>query len=331
MNITHLVLSGGGMRGVIFIGALRYIYINNINKNIKHIAGCSIGAFIGLMIVFKLTIEEMEEILYISKNDSELCHLSIKKYIKLITEYGLFNTEIFIKHLKNVVKKKYPEMCLLNEYNTQDISETITFSQLSKSFGINIYISCTNINTCKNEIFSIENTPNICVYKACCASMAIPLLFKPINIDDYYYYDGALTNNFPIKIFANVPKENIICMILYKEEDNNNNINEPVKNINLIYIIKQLMTILNILRVKQVLLKEIQDSNCIDYYNPKNLVLNNAINITFNRKGMKLHVTNKEMDEMIYVGFESMTKYIEERNSKYIYDNKKRADAILNF
>ena len=37
------------------------------------------------------------------------------------------------------------------------------------------------------------------------------------------------------------------------------------------------------------------------------------------------------MDEMIYVGFESMTKYIEERNSKYIYDNKKRADAILNF
>jgi hypothetical protein len=120
-------------------------------------------------------------------------------------------------------------------------------------------------------------------------------------------------------------------MILYKEEDNNNNINEPVKNINLIYIIKQLMTILNILRVKQVLLKEIQDSNCIDYYNPKNLVLNNAINITFNRKGMKLHVTNKEMDEMIYVGFESMTKYIEERNSKYIYDNKKRADAILNF
>lgn len=105
MNITHLVLSGGGMRGVIFVGALRYIYINNINKNIKHISGCSIGAFIGLMIVFKLTIEEMEEILYISKNDSELCHLSIKKYIKLITEYGLFNTEIFIKHLKNVVKK----------------------------------------------------------------------------------------------------------------------------------------------------------------------------------------------------------------------------------
>ena len=326
MNITHLVLSGGGMRGVIFIGALRYMYINNINKNIKHIAGCSIGALIGLMMAFKLTIEEMEEILYICKDDNELCYLSIKKYIRLMTEYGLFNTEILIKHLKNIIKKKYPEMCLLNEYNTMDISETITFSQLSKSFGVNIYISCTNINTCDNEIFSIETTPNICVYKACCASMAIPLLFKPINIGDYYYYDGALTNNFPIKIFANVPKENIIGMILYKE---NKNI-EPIKKINLIYIIKQLMTILNILRVKQVLLKEIQDSNCIDYYNPKNLVLNNAINITFNRKGMRLHITKTEMDEMIYAGFESMTKYIEERYNKYIEDNNKRVDSILN-
>jgi predicted acylesterase/phospholipase RssA len=326
MNITHLVLSGGGMRGVIFIGALRYMYLNNINKNIKHIAGCSIGALIGLMMAFKLTIEEMEEILYICKDDNELCYLSIKKYIRLMTEYGLFNTEILIKHLKNIIKKKYPEMCLLNEYNTMDISETITFSQLSKSFGVNIYISCTNINTCDNEIFSIETTPNICVYKACCASMAIPLLFKPINIGDYYYYDGALTNNFPIKIFANVPKENIIGMILYKE---NKNI-EPIKKINLIYIIKQLMTILNILRVKQVLLKEIQDSKCIDYYNPKNLVLNSAMNITFNRKGMRLHITKTEMDEMIYAGFESMTIYIEERYNKYIEDNNKRTDSILN-
>ena len=326
MNITHLVLSGGGMRGVIFVGALRYMYINNIHKNIKHIAGCSIGALIGLMMAFKLTIEEMEEILYICKDDNELCYLSIKKYIRLMTEYGLFNTEILIKHLKNIIKKKYPEMCLLNEYNTMDISETITFSQLSKSFGVNIYISCTNINTCDNEIFSLETTPNICVYKACCASMAIPLLFKPINIGDYYYYDGALTNNFPIKIFANVPKENIIGMILYKE---NKNI-EPIKKINLIYIIKQLMTILNILRVKQVLLKEIQDSKCIDYYNPKNLVLNSAMNITFNRKGMRLHITKTEMDEMIYAGFESMTKYIEERYNKYIEDNNKRVDSILN-
>lgn len=240
-----------------------------------------------------------------------------------MTDFGLFDTDIMMKHLKMMIRKKYPDMCVLNEYNTNDISDTITFSQLSKSFGVNMYISCTNINTCENEIFSIENTPDVCVYNACSASMAIPLLFKPINIGDYHYYDGALTNNFPIKIFADVPSENIIGMILYKEKEKI----EPVKTINLIYIITQLMKILNMLRVKQVLLKEIQDSKCTNYYYPNNLVLNSAINITFSRKGMRLNITKKDMEEMIYVGFETMTAYMDELYAKYAEDANMRIDA----
>ena len=27
LNITHLVLSGGGMKGISYVGAMRYIYI----------------------------------------------------------------------------------------------------------------------------------------------------------------------------------------------------------------------------------------------------------------------------------------------------------------
>ena len=325
MNITHLVLSGGGMRGVIFVGALRYLYLNNMHNNIKHIAGCSIGSLIGLMFALKLTIYEMEEVLYGCMKDNDLCFLSIKKYIRLITEFGLFDTQVMIKHLKIIIKKRYPDRCDgTNE--SGDISETITFAQLSKSFGVNMYISCTNINTCDNEIFSIEKTPDVCVYKACSASMSIPLLFKPINIGDYYYYDGGLTNNFPIKIFADVPRENIIGMLLYKDNENIEHI--PVKTINFIYIVKQLMTILNMLRVKEVLLKQIQDSKYTNYYRPQNLVLKNGMNIIFTRKGMRLHITKKEIDEMVYVGFETMTEYIDELSAKYAMDADERIDTI---
>ncbi len=325
MNITHLVLSGGGMRGVIFIGALRYLYLNNMHKNIKHIAGCSIGSLIGLMFAFKLTIYEMEEVLYNCMKDNELCFLSIKKYIRLITELGLFDTQIMIKHLKIIIKMKYPDRCNGSD-ESDDISETITFAQLSKIFGVNMYISCTNIITCENEIFSIEKTPDTCVYKACCASMSIPLLFKPINIGDYHYYDGGLTNNFPIKIFADVPRENIIGMLLYKDNENAEHL--PVKNINFIYIVKQLMTILNMLRVKEVLLKQIQDSKYTNYYRPQNLVLKSGMNIIFARKGMRLHITKKEIDEMVYVGFETMTEYIDKLTAKYAVEAKERIDAI---
>ena len=347
MNITHLVLSGGGMRGVIFVGALRYLYLNNMHKNIKHIAGCSIGSLIGIMFALKLTIYEMEEVLYNCMKDNELCFLSIKRYIRLITELGLFDTQAMIKHLKIIIKRKYADRCCKgakdtkctkceegakedteepNEYNVGDISETITFAQLSKIFGVNMYISCTNINTCENEIFSIDKTPDACAYKACCASMSIPLLFKPINIGDYYYYDGGLTNNFPIKIFADVPRENIMGMLLYKDNEKIQPV--PAKTINFIYIVKQLMTILNMLRVKEVLLKQIQDSKYTNYYRPQNLVLKSGMNIIFARKGMRLHITKKEIDEMIYAGFETMTEYIDELAAKYAAEAKERIDAI---
>jgi len=325
MNITHLVLSGGGMRGVIFIGALRYLYLNNMHKNIKHIAGCSIGSLIGLMFALKLTIYEMEEVLYNCMKDNDLCFLSIKKYIRLITELGLFDTQTMIKHLKIIIKKKYSDRCNGAD-ESGDISETITFAQLSKIFGVNMYISCTNINTCENEIFSIEKTPDVCAYKACSASMSIPLLFKPINIGDYHYYDGGLTNNFPIKIFADVPRENIIGMLLYKDNETIERV--PMKTINFIYIVKQLMTILNMLRVKEVLLKQIQDSKYTNYYRPQNLVLKSGMNIIFARKGMRLHITKKEIDEMIYAGFETMTEYIDELAAKYAAEAKERIDAI---
>jgi predicted acylesterase/phospholipase RssA len=85
LNITHLVLSGGGMRGVIFIGALRYLYIENLHKNITHIAANSIGSYVALFITFKLTIEEIETIIYNSICDNNLCKIPTKNYYKIIS------------------------------------------------------------------------------------------------------------------------------------------------------------------------------------------------------------------------------------------------------
>jgi predicted acylesterase/phospholipase RssA len=302
INITHLVLSGGGMHGVVFVGALRYLYLNNLHKNVTHIAGCSIGSFVGLMFAFKLQIEEMETLIYKIVSDYDLCNVPIKNYIKLVTEYGICDMENLIIHLKNFIKYKYP-----------NLNDNVTFKDISKKFGINLYMSSTNINSCENKIFSIENTPDICVFDACCASMCIPLLFKPIYIDDYYY-DGALTNNFPINIFDDVPCDNIIGMVLQKEERKM----QKTKNISLIYILKQLFNILNKLRIKDVLIAQINNSKIKNFYYPKNLPLDNTININFTRLGMKFELKKEQIDSMIFAGFESMTEYIEDRYDKYI-------------
>ena len=316
IKITHLVLSGGGMKGVMFIGALRHLYLEKLHRNITHISANSIGTIIGLMIAFKLSIEEMEQILYDMKDDSNLCFIPIKNYIRFFTEYGFFSIELFMSHLTKLITKKYPE-----------IGDDITFKELSKKFGINLYISTTNINRCENSIFSIDDTPDISVYRASEASMSVPLLFKPIKIDGEYYYDGALTNNFPIKIFTNVPKENILGMILYTVEKPKEEI-KINENINIFYILKQIYNIFDKLRVSQVLLKELNNVDLKYYYIPDNIPKQKTINFTLNRTGVKMILTNYQIENMIFAGYESMSKYIDKRRELYVSEYKKRLENI---
>jgi len=304
-KITHLALSGGGMKGVMFIGALRYLYLENLLKDLTHIAGTSIGSIVGLAIAFKLTIEEIEEFIDISKNDTKLCNISFKKCINIITDFGLSDINIFTNHLKSIIKRKYP-----------DIDNEVTFSYLSKRFGINYYVSTTNIYTCKNKIFSIETTPDVCVFKACAASMTIPLLFKPIKIEDEYYYDGGLTNNYPIKLFENVPNNNILGMVLHKSYHNKNK-NEDIvcdkPKLNFMFIIKQIIKLYEKLRTKVVLSELIEEDKADYYYIPDNIPDLPMMNIELINKNLIMKLHDEVYFNLLYAGYESMTKYFDNR------------------
>ena len=310
LNITHLVLSGGGMKGVIFIGALRYMYIENLHKNITHIAANSIGSFVALFIAFKLTIEEIEKIIYDSKDDKGLCNIPTKNYYKIISNLGLCSISNFMEHFKKIIRVKYP-----------DVNDSISFKEVSKRFGINLYFSTTNINRCENRIFSIDDTPDISVFTACEASMSIPLIFNPIAIDGEYYYDGAFSNNFPIKIFSHVSKENIIGMVLYKEK---NNYEPSNKKINIFFLIRQICRMFEILRINQVTGNEIKKEDIDYYFIPKDISMQNSMNIVVNRKGIKLELSTEQINEMILYGFTSMMQYIDKRKELLYNKNKMR-------
>jgi NTE family protein len=300
LNITHLVLSGGGMYGIITIGALRYLYLENIHRNITHISGTSIGSFIGLMVAFKLNIEEIEMLMYKCLNNQHISKIPRKNYYKLITELGLCSTIHLIEDMKEVLKQKYEDI------------EDVTFRDLSKRFGVNIYISVTNINNACNCIFSIETTPDVSVFKACEASMTIPLLYKPVLIGDYYYYDGGLTNNFPVKVFKNVPKENVIGIILNKVRDNECKSGVKEK-LNLFFICKKIWNIMNENRVKVVLLGQINEKDIDYYYIENNIRLESPINIKMDKQGLQFDINDESINDMIYLGFNGMYKHIENR------------------
>ena len=320
MKITHLVLSGGGMQGVIFIGAIRYLYFENLHKNITHIAGTSVGSIIGLSIALKLTIQEIEEIILKGNQDFKLCNIPYKNCIKLLTDCGLSDINIFSNYLKDFIYTKYP-----------DITNEITFSYLSKRFGVNLYVSVTNIYTCKNKIFSVDTTPDVCVFKACSASMALPILFEPVKIDDDYYYDGAFTNNFPIKIFENVPMDNILGMILYKAFYETEIPDEEIvrPKISFMFLFRQFIQLYERVRTR-VVLRELIDNDKIDYYYiPKNIPDIPMMNIELEKKGLRIKLPIDLYNNMLYAGFESMSKYIIERKNKLLEKENNRYELNM--
>ena len=62
-TIKNLILSGGGIRGIAHIGALKALYELNILKNITTIAGASIGGIIAGLYCAGYTPDEMFKII----------------------------------------------------------------------------------------------------------------------------------------------------------------------------------------------------------------------------------------------------------------------------
>jgi predicted acylesterase/phospholipase RssA len=214
-----------------------------------------------------------------------------------------------MEHLRKVLRVKYPDI------------EDITFKEASKRFGVNLYFSTTNINRCENRIFSIEDTPDVSIFTACEASMAVPLIFNPVAIDGEYYYDGAFSNNFPIKIFSHVSKENIIGMVIYKERE----CYVPTKDkMNIFFIIRQICKMFDILRISQVTLNEINSGDKEYYFMPENITIQNAMNVIVNRKGVRIELTDEQVNEMILYGFTCMAEYIDKRKELLYEKNKIR-------
>ena len=159
-NNLGLVLSGGGARANAHIGVLQALNENGIYPT--HISGSSAGALIGA--------------LYCSG-------YSPKEILELAKSYE------FLKIFKiGFLNKGLTEMTRLRKFLNKHLKDD--FNALNSP----LYISVTNLNSGEYEIISKGNLIDFIL-----ASCAVPLLFKPIKINNSLYVDGGLTNNFPVE------------------------------------------------------------------------------------------------------------------------------------
>lgn len=204
MEKKALVLSGGGGKGAYQIGAIKALKENGIYEKIGAFSGASIGA-INIALAQVITIDQMidiwlntdiEEVLEneYMKTSNNFEYLKSIVNNKTIEKLGFFSR----KGLLNMFKKIHIYK-IRDSYKNTFVS-MVDISDIPKDGReINIiksWLAGRKIGKTKYSYLNKQNINNI--YKILLASSAIPLIFKPVEIDDRLYIDGGLNENLPI-------------------------------------------------------------------------------------------------------------------------------------
>jgi predicted patatin/cPLA2 family phospholipase len=187
-SIKHLVLSGGGMLGISYLGLIKYLEENlqtSLQNNLLSITGCSAGAIIGSLIAIGSTYKELITIIK-TMNFKDYININAESIINFMRVKGLESGKNLINFIKNFIKDKTD-------------NENITFKEIKDKYNIELQIGVTNLSKSRFELMNSVNTPDVPIHKAISASIAIPFVFEPIVIGDDIFCDGGILNNLPIE------------------------------------------------------------------------------------------------------------------------------------
>ena len=189
-----LVLSGGGIKGYAHLGILRVLERENIK--IDYITGTSIGALIGTLYSIGYSIDDIEKVLDIinvenfleTGSDTTNLPLDKKESLKKYSFYINFDNELNYSLPKGL--RETEELYLTVKNLLKNYENIKNFD----NFPIPIRVIATNLNTGETKAFYEGD-----IAKVLTASMAIPTIFEPVEVNGALYVDGLVSRNLPVE------------------------------------------------------------------------------------------------------------------------------------
>ena len=188
-----LVLSGGAAKGIAHIGVLKVL--EKAGLTVDYIGGTSMGSIVGGLYAIGYDAEMLENLAlyqnwsYLLNDEIPLNSISIEEKKEIQKYFLSIPAEGFRIKLPGGLKSGQNISMLLSGliWPYHDVND---FSKLPLPF----LCIATNIVDGKQVILDHGYLPD-----AIRASMAIPTIFTPVEIDSQLLVDGGLVNNFPVK------------------------------------------------------------------------------------------------------------------------------------
>lgn len=197
-----LALSGGGAKGLMHIGVLKVLEENNIYPD--YITGTSMGCLIGAMYAMGYSASEIEKLIK-EMNWNELFNESISRLNLSLNEKD-YNSRFLTSFPILNRRIKLPSGLI---YGTKiwNLFAKLTWNKNFENLNIPLRCIATDIETGKAVVLKSGNLAD-----AMRASMSIPSIFVPVEVDGKLLVDGGLIRNLPVSDLKEMGADYIIAV-----------------------------------------------------------------------------------------------------------------------
>jgi NTE family protein len=203
MTFKILALGGGGTKGILHIGAIKFLeekYGNVQEQFSGGFYGCSVGSIMATCLAFGMKSVDMERIACKFSSFSEILFedMTLNRFEQSINKNGLFDP----KCLEDFIEK------MLNEEGIYLKGKKISDAPYP------LYICSSNVTKKAITIFKGD----IPILEAISASSCLPLIFCPKVINNCAYIDGGYLTNIIMNFIPVDEREHTLSISIVHED-----------------------------------------------------------------------------------------------------------------
>ena len=243
---TALVLAGGGLTGTVYeIGALRAIDDLLTNRTVNDFdiyVGTSAGALVSTLLANGMTPKSMLQVIngthpfirplqrgnLFSLNVGEIWRRGAalpRKLLQAWSHYLRHSSDMTFFDFVWSLSEALPSGIYDNRSLEQYLRHSLKLAGFSNSFSDlekELYIIATDLDSGERAVFGSGHIDEVPVSQAVAASSAVPLVYKPVRIQDREYVDGGMRGNASIDLAIERGAELDICISPLVPYDNKN-------------------------------------------------------------------------------------------------------------
>jgi len=183
--VKYLTFKGGGAKGLGYIGSLIELEKHRPLASFSGFSGTSAGAITALLCAMEVPLREAADLMFSTDFSTWLDH-----------EWGVFRDAHNLRVHYGWCRSEVPRQWLQEVVEKYTGSADSNFLDLPKKLVVCTY----NTNTGTPIYYGLHD-PLCPVVDAVLASMSIPVVWEPVEIDGQLCVDGGLVDNFPMGVW----------------------------------------------------------------------------------------------------------------------------------